>query len=575
MRRLLASDLAADLPLHGTAASRAIEGDAQAGLPPHTLMRRAGTAVARLALAVAPHARHVWIAAGPGNNGGDGFEAAIHLLRAGKRVTVTFAGDAARLPPDARDAFERAREAGVAVVAATGTVADAPAGAARDGDPPPPAASPAPSDLGPGDLAIDALLGLGVSRPPRGAVAALIDALNALPCPVLAVDLPSGLDAGTGQPARGGDDAQEERAARHAGGGGPDTPDVPGGNGTVEPAGEAGQAPRSAPTDAPTAPSRCVRARHTLALLTAKPGLHTGSGRELAGEVWLDDLGVAPSRAPDAWLTGTASVAGVRPGRGHAAHKGSYGDVAVVGGAAGMSGGALLAARAAHAAGAGRVWLNLLDPLPVALDVARPELMWRDDWWREIDDAALERTVVVCGCGGGEAVAAALPRLLDGTRRLVLDADALNAVARDAGLRERLAARAGRGAATVLTPHPLEAARLLGSDAERVQADRLAAARGIAERDGCIVVLKGSGTVIAAPGRVPHSTRPATRRSPPPAPGTCWPAGWEACGHSRPARSRRRIRASTRRSRQCMSTARRRTGRRWRRCGQGSWSRSC
>ena len=145
------------LPLHGVAASRTIEQMAQATLPAHTLMRRAGAAVARLALAVAPHAQRVWIAAGPGNNGGDGLEAAIHLLRAGREVRVTLIGDAAALPLDAADALHRAQAAGVEIGAA--------------GAPP----------LERHDLAIDALLGLGASRAPQDSLAATIAELNALP----------------------------------------------------------------------------------------------------------------------------------------------------------------------------------------------------------------------------------------------------------------------------------------------------------------------------------------------------------------------------------------------------------
>lgn len=417
------------LPLHGVAASRAIEQQAQAALPAHTLMRRAGLAIARLALAVAPHAQRVWIAAGPGNNGGDGIEAAITLLQQGRALRVTLIGDAAALPPDAAEALRRAQAAGVEI-----------------GD------AGAPT-LQAHDLAIDALLGLGASRAPQGRLAATIAELNALPCPVLAVDVPSGLGSDTGQP-------------------------------LGEP---------------------CVEAAHTLALLTLKPGLFTGHGRDLAGEVWFDDLGAGGNtHAPDAWLTGTDAAHEIHKRRLHAQHKGSFGDVAVVGGAPGMTGAALLAARAAHAAGAGRVYVDLIDAEDGALtlDVTRPELMFRRAWWQGAPDA-IAGTTVVCGCGGGDAVRFALPRLLSLATRLVLDADALNAIASDEALQAQLSARAVRGHATVLTPHPLEAARLAGNTAREVQADRVHAAQTLADRFGCVVLLKGSGTIVAAPGRVP------------------------------------------------------------------------
>ena len=419
--------LTRDLPLFDAAQTRTLERRAGAALPPRTLMRLAGDSVARLALALAPHAQRVWIAAGPGNNGGDGLEAAIHLLRFGKTVELSLIGDAAALPADAADAYARAQAAGLRI-----------------------GASIAPAE--PPDLAIDALLGVGASRAPEGPIAECIRRLNAVDGPRLAIDLPSGLHAGTGQ-ALGAD---------------------------------------------------CVRASHTLALLTLKPGLFTGAGRDQAGQVWFDALGVdASADPPRAWLSGVDAL-DAAPRR-HAQHKGSFGDVAVVGGAPGMSGAALLAARAAQAAGAGRVYVDLLDRTPTALrvDPLRPELMYRDDWVRASGEA-LARTTVVCGCGGGDAVRASLPRLLSVVRRLVLDADALNALAADTALATLLRARAARGHASVLTPHPLEAARLLGCATPQVQADRLHAATELANRFACIVVLKGSGSVVAAPAATPR-----------------------------------------------------------------------
>jgi hydroxyethylthiazole kinase-like uncharacterized protein yjeF len=241
-----------------------------------------------------------------------------------------------------------------------------------------------------------------------------------------------------------------------------------------------------------------VVATHTLSLLTLKPGLFTALGRDHAGQVWLDALGVtADGLATTALLSGADTLAALRP-RAHASHKGSHGDLAVVGGAPGMTGAALLAARAALASGAGRVFVGLLDEHAMACDLQQPELMFRPQWWRG-DPATLARSTVVCGCGGGMAVRAALPVLLSRCPRLLLDADAINAVAADEALAHALQARAARGQVTVLTPHPLEAARLLGSDVATVQADRLLAGRTLARRHGCVVLLKGSGSVIAVP----------------------------------------------------------------------------
>jgi hydroxyethylthiazole kinase-like uncharacterized protein yjeF len=131
------------------------------------------------------------------------------------------------------------------------------------------------------------------------------------------------------------------------------------------------------------------------------------------------------------------------------------------------------------------------------IDPARPEVMFRRAW-AESDAAVLAATTVVCGCGGGDAVRAVLPRLLSIAARLVLDADALNAIAADPSLLALAAARERRGHATIMTPHPLEAARLLGTTASGVQADRLGAARELAARTRSVIILKGSGTVVCA-----------------------------------------------------------------------------
>ncbi len=302
------------------------------------------------------------------------------------------------------------------------------------------------TDAGPSDLLIDALLGLGTRRAPSGELATAIATINAARAPVLAVDLPSGLHPDTGM-------ALGEQA---------------------------------------------VRATATLALLSLKPGCFTGHGRDHAGDVWFDALGV-DAGPPSAWLTGAPAW----PEPPHASHKGSRGDVVVVGGAPGMVGAAWLAARAALAAGAGRVYCSPLDDEASLLDAAQPALMGRRAWWTG-EPAVLASATVACGCGGGDAVREALPALLSGVPRLVLDADALNAIASDSVLQHLLQQRAARGRPTLLTPHPLEAARLLQCTAAEVQADRIAAAQELASRYACTALLKGSGTVLASPGERPR-----------------------------------------------------------------------
>jgi hydroxyethylthiazole kinase-like uncharacterized protein yjeF len=400
-------------PLRDAEHTRALEGSHPAGTGNATLMEIAGLALARLTLALVPHARAIWVACGPGNNGGDGLEAAAHLQQGGKQVVVSLVHDPEKFPTDAHAAWLKARAAGV-------TFSDHPPEAF--------------------DACLDALFGIGALRPLQGAYADWVACMNAACAPTLAVDLPTGLNADTGAAAQ------------------------------VH-----------------------VVAQHTLSLLTLKPGLFTGSGRDACGDIWFNDLGVHDSGAPQALLAGP--VAPTR--RLHASHKGTFGDVCIVGGAPGMTGAALLAARSALHGGAGRVFVCPLGAPELALDPQCPELMFRS-----FDDLDWSAMTLVAGCGGGEAIAESLPLILGHARQLVLDADALNHIAHSPVLQQQLAQRpAGH---TVITPHPLEAARLLATTAAVVQADRLGAARSLAQRFQCVVVLKGSGTVIASPGDIPR-----------------------------------------------------------------------
>lgn len=433
-------------PLHDVAGTRLIEQQMAGALAPHTLMQRAGLSVARLALALAPHARCIWIACGPGNNGGDGFEAALHLHRWGKSVVVTWTGfpaGQAELPPDAQASRQRALAAGVVL-----------------------ASKPPPSF----DLCIDALLGIGAvldpARPGSALMQEWLELMECSPALRLSVDVPTGLNADTG----------------------------------------ATSFTNTIKSIANNAYTEGANRLFTLSLLTLKPGLFTASGRDCAGEVWFDDLGASaagkalPSEAC-AWLLGADCTRRTpRAQAAHASHKGSFGDVAVIGGestaSTHMTGAALLAASAALHAGAGRVLVALLGNVPdLHVDTQQPEFMFRSP-----DALDMANQVVVCGCGGGDSVAVILAKVLSTATRLVIDADALNALAGDTQLQTQLKARHGRGYDTVLTPHPLEAARLIGSSAAAVQANRLDTARRLAERFSCVVVLKGSGTIIATPG---------------------------------------------------------------------------
>lgn len=414
-------DGAVSRPLFDVAGTRRIEAAALSRTPAHALMQRAGLACARLASAWAPHARTVWVAAGPGNNGGDGLEAAAHLKRWGRTVVVTWMGTPERASDDTRAAWQSAQAAGVEF------------------------ALEPPAQF---DLCIDALLGIGATRAPDGRMAQWIACMNRQRPAVLSIDVPTGLDADTGKAAH----------------------DV-------------------------------VRAGATLCLLTLKPGLFTGQGRDASREVWLDSLGVDPDggatrglATPCATLAG-APLAQARP---HASHKGSFGDVAVVGGDSGMLGAALLAGSAALHSGAGRVYLATAGAAAFPVDPQQPELMLRSV--EQLDPA---QTTIVCGCGGGDFVRSALPRILAEAQRLVLDADALNALAQDTQLQSQLQARSARGWHTVLTPHPLEAARLLGIAARDVQDSRLMQAMRLADKFQCTVVLKGSGTIVATCGAPP------------------------------------------------------------------------
>ncbi|HSQ03028.1 MAG TPA: NAD(P)H-hydrate dehydratase, partial [Burkholderiales bacterium] len=236
---------------------------------------------------------------------------------------------------------------------------------------------------------------------------------------------------------------------------------------------------------------------HTVTFIGLKPGLLTLDGPDHCGTLHVADLAIdaAGLLPPHGSIIGQALLRdAVRP-RALNTHKGDFGSVGIVGGATGMVGAALLAGRAALKAGAGRVYLGLLAAGAPAVDFVQPELMLR----ASDEVLALQHLTALAvgpGLGQNEAALSVLSRALESTVPLVIDADGLNLIGARNGLKQTLQARK---APTVLTPHPAEAARLLGCRTDEVQGDRLAAALRLASSLCCGVVLKGAGSICAWP----------------------------------------------------------------------------
>jgi hydroxyethylthiazole kinase-like uncharacterized protein yjeF len=382
------------------------------------LMERAGAAAADLATAMlAQRSGRVVALAGPGNNGGDAFVCARHLHERGVDVVVV-ARDQPQRPGDAANACQAATTAGV----------------------------PMQRELPDGDCAliVDGLFGVGLSRAIGTPWSTWIDWANAKGASIVALDVPSGLDAATG--------------VAH------------------EPA---------------------IVATATPTFIALKPGLLTCDGPDRCGTISIHDLGLDVHDVAKgfrlAWpgLVGALPAILARPLR--KSHKGTYGRACIVGGAEGLVGAALLAGRAALRLGAGRVVVGLAARQPPLVDLLSPELMLR-----EADAIGTEHDAFVVGpgLGSGERARALVEKALGVEAPIVIDAAGLNAIANDADL---AAAVARREAPTLLTPHPAEAARLLHCTTRDVQADRVAAATKLATSLRAHVVLKGAGSIVARP----------------------------------------------------------------------------
>jgi NAD(P)H-hydrate epimerase len=407
-------------PLYTVAQIRDLERAAidASRLPGFELMRRAGAAALDLLRLRWPGARCILMLCGAGNNGGDGYVLARRARDAGIAAVVVALGSP-REGSEAEQAHREWCDAGGEVL-------------------PPNAEWPQ------ADVFVDALFGIGLTRAVEGAARDWIEKLNAGRGPVLALDVPSGLDADTG-----------------------------------------------------FAPGPVVRAAATITFLADKRGLHTGVAADCTGDIAVDALELSEeirARALcDARLLDAAEIAAALPPRARDGHKGRYGHVLAIGGDHGMGGAIRLAGEAAMRTGAGLVSVATRAEHVSAINAARPELMAHAVSGSQEVQLLLERaSVVALGPGLGRrawghalwhtAIAVGKP--------LVLDADGLNLLAGD-GL--------ALPAQTVLTPHPGEAARLLGTDTETIARDRFIAVRELAHKHHAVVVLKGAGTLIANP----------------------------------------------------------------------------
>lgn len=404
--------------LYTTAQVRALDAYAidVLGIPGMVLMRRAAQAGFNELRRRWPDARRIGVLCGSGNNGGDGFLLAALALEAGLQVqtlalTAESRGDAAAARRDYEQRIGRVE------VAASG------------------------SRLERADVYVDALFGSGLARAPEGAAENLINVINQRAAPVLALDVPSGLDANLG-----------------------------------------------------VCPGAVVRADATVCFVAWKRGLFTHQARDCCGELVLDTLSL-----PDEVLQQQVASAQLlhpqpMPPRAAVSHKGDFGHVMVVGGDHGFGGAVRLAGEAALRVGAGLVSVATQPANIAALLAGRPELMAQGVDERSDCAALLARaSVLALGPGLGQAAwgrnlwAAGMATKIP----LVLDADGLNLLANSP---QAFATRD-----VVLTPHPGEAARLLGTDTAAIQSDRFAAVRALADQFAAVVVLKGAGTLIAAP----------------------------------------------------------------------------
>ena len=451
------------IPLPTAAEMRSLDEDtiAKLGIPGGVLMESAGRGVVTVL-----HQLHrttgidlaqaeILIVAGPGNNGGDGMVIARYLHEQGRRSELWVVVDRDRVRGDALLHLLAAEAAGVKAHFCDGTVT---------------LLEERLASLRPEDLIIDALLGTGLQRSVTGGLAQVISSINASRAVTVSVDLPSGLDADRGVPS----------------------------DATIEPC--------------------IVRADYTVTLAFPKLGLVGSPGFVFAGEIFLADIGIPDSLGPkhkvSAQLVDASVLAPLAVPRSALGHKGSHGHLLLIAGSQGKLGAALLSTEAALRTGVGLCTLAVPEnALDGSLGSRCPEAMTLP---YALTETALGSQLLpalsgksALAVGPGLAPVPAIRELLlallsHGGQPMVFDAEAINQLV-DA--EPHLLARARRGAKTVLTPHPGEAARLLGTTSAAIQADRVAAARAIAEKTAAVIVLKGARTlVVEPPGFAQHAS---------------------------------------------------------------------
>lgn len=384
----------------------------ESGISGFTLMRRAGQAVFNALCEHYSEAKHLLVLCGAGNNAGDGYVVARLAKQQGMIVNVVSLIDPEDLKGDARQAYLQWAELGELSSADKNLINDA-------------------------DIIVDALLGTGISRDVSGEWNKWIEAVNSTVKPMIAVDVPSGLDALTGE-----------------------------------------------------IKGVAMRANTTVSFIGLKTGLFTASGKACCGDIVFDSLGISEDSYRDVEAMAELLNLPTLPARTHDSHKGLHGHVLVVGGNVGMPGAVILTARAALRSGAGMVSVVTRTEHISAVAAACPEATVHGSVNGELP-STLSSKISCVAIGPGLGQNAWAHRLLTESvaleKPMVLDADALNLVASN---------KIELALPHIITPHPGEAARLLSVSTSEIQSDRFAAAQKLQKLMGGTVVLKGSGTIV-------------------------------------------------------------------------------